>query len=365
MRLLFVGTNRGPGGTESHFITLVTALVDAGHDLAVAVWAGDLIDTAISKQTPIRRYDVRFRRAIDSSATRALLSAVRAERPDAIVGSFSREYWSIALLGRALGVPVVLFRHIDHRLRPRGAERVLPHLVRRFLVPSEFLLERMVARGLPRAKAAVLHNPIDARALRPDAPLRAETRRALGFAPDDLVVGFVGRIERSKGVLTLGAALDRAMARVPSLRALWIGSGRLEGEVRALAGADHRARHVRLPWTTGSMAGYYNAMDVLAFPSIGTETFGRVSIEAQSCGVPVLGSRTGGVAESMRPDVTGRLLPPGDVAAWADALVALAEDAAGRARMGRAAREFAASTFDAPRIVADLERLLEDALSRR
>jgi glycosyltransferase involved in cell wall biosynthesis len=101
-------------------------------------------------------------------------------------------------------------------------------------------------------------------------------------------------------------------------------------------------------------------MSMLAFPSIEPETFGRVSVEAQAAGVPVLASFVGGVSETLDPGVTGVLLPPGDIAAWRNAILQMC-DPARRQSMGFAARSFAASHFGTMVIAAQFLSSLLDA----
>ena len=332
-------------------------MADAGHDISAVVCPDDYIDQALAADGRVRRFAACFERTADLRATRAVIQAARAVRPDYLVGSFAREYWPTALVGRALGIPVVLFRHLDEHFSPQTA-RLLPRLVHRVVAPSEFLRQRIIDRGVVPARTAVLFNSIDSSVFHPDALARVRTREQLGFVNGDVIVGFVGRLESKKGVHMLVLALDAAMARCPQLRALWIGSGKEGAKVEtAITKSRHHARHVRLPWSV-DLPAYYAAMDMLAFPSIGSEAFGRVAVEAQACGVPVLASRTGGVPETLLAGQTGVLLPPGDVTAWADALVAIAGDAGARARMGAAGRRFVCEAFDGHRIARDFERLL-------
>jgi glycosyltransferase involved in cell wall biosynthesis len=98
-------------------------------------------------------------------------------------------------------------------------------------------------------------------------------------------------------------------------------------------------------------------MDVLALPSEGSETFGRVLVEAQACGIPVLGAANGGIPEALANGDTGRVLPPGDVAAWSQAIGEMTADYR-RARFTVNARAFA-QRFDSHRIAADFVRILE------
>jgi glycosyltransferase involved in cell wall biosynthesis len=356
-RLLFVGTNRGPGGTESHFVSLAIAMADAGYEVAAAVYPDDVIARALAADGRIALFPASI---VDSTRRKALsdlTSACHASQPDWIIGSFAREYWALALLARTRRIPLALFLHIQKLSRLTGP--LFPWLASRFILPSEYLRNWAVRhRGMPLRRTCVLYNPIDVERFRPDAARRAAARRQFGFAPDDVVVGFAGRFERQKGVLVLASALDDVMARSPAVRALWVGHGELAAEMEArFAVSPYATRHVRAPWSD-DVATCFAAMDVLAFPSIRRESFGRVAAEAQACGVPVVASDDGGIPETIQPGESGLLVPPGDVQAWANAITRLATDASLRSRMGAAGRAQACARFAAPRIAEAFGRLL-------
>ena len=74
--------------------------------------------------------------------------------------------------------------------------------------------------------------------------------------------------------------------------------------------------------------------------------------------MPVLGSRTGGIPETMEDGVTGLLLPPGDAAAWERAILRLTHDDPLRRRMGRLGREFVERVFDARIVAEEFGRML-------
>jgi glycosyltransferase involved in cell wall biosynthesis len=86
------------------------------------------------------------------------------------------------------------------------------------------------------------------------------------------------------------------------------------------------------------------ALDVLASASY-AEPFGRALLEAQASGVPVVGTRSGGVPEFVEDGVTGLLVPPQDPAALATALQRLLGDAGLRERLARAGRAQAEERF--------------------
>src|ERR1700755_769504 len=172
MRLFFVGSNAGGGGTESHFITLARALAEAGHDVSAAVRPDDFIHRGLAQDPRIRLYPIQFRSRRDLRAMRALSRLARSIRPDWIVGAFKAEYWALSIVAKSAGVPLVLFSHLDQRIRPLMLSPLMG-LVRSVIVPSDYLRRRSIERGLPPSRIAVLPNPIDVASLRPYAALRA------------------------------------------------------------------------------------------------------------------------------------------------------------------------------------------------
>ncbi|CAM5462415.1 glycosyltransferase family 4 protein [Rhodanobacter lindaniclasticus] len=187
--------------------------------------------------------------------------------------------------------------------------------------------------------------------------------RSLDIFGDPIVLGYCGRMHRGKGILTWFDAATAAMAQVPRLHCLWLGNGPDAQALRDRAAAHPlgcRHHFPRLGRTTS--IPWYSAMLLLAFPSIAPETFGRVSVEAQAAGLPVLASDVGGIPETLQPGVTGVLLPPGDVDAWRAAIVDMC-DASRRLPMGAAAEAFVREHFSTSVISAQFVQPLAAATS--
>jgi phosphatidylinositol alpha-1,6-mannosyltransferase len=87
------------------------------------------------------------------------------------------------------------------------------------------------------------------------------------------------------------------------------------------------------------------------------EGFGIACVEASACGLPVIGSRSGGIPEAVREGETGLLVDPDDPAAVAGAAVRLLEDEALRRRLGAAGREAVERYYNWDRVTADLIRI--------
>lgn len=356
LRLLLVGTHREPGGAASHFVSLVQAMIGAGHEVAVVASPHGPIWRALEQDGRVPLSAGEFRQKIDWPAMHAVRQAAIGRPPDWIVGAFEIDYWGTALVAAERRIPLALFLH--HASLKDSTMRGLPWLVRRWVFPSQYLRDWAVGRGIAPEKTAVVYNPVDTTHFQPRPDVRAAQRLALGLAPDDVLVGYVGRLEANKGVEMFAEAMTRAMDDTPNLKALWVGFGTLEADVdRMIRQSPHADRHVRRQWAD-DVAPYYAAMDVLALPSTGPEAFGRVLVEAQACGVPVLGSAVGGIAETMQVGKTGRLIPAGDAVAWTAALRDISTDGDRRSEMGAAALLFVRRTFASGVIAEEFARTL-------
>jgi glycosyltransferase involved in cell wall biosynthesis len=207
------------------------------------------------------------------------------------------------------------------------------------LCACEAVAQRCRAFGVPGDRLRVVYAPVEAvdPAPRPDWA-------------DGPVVGFVGRIQPSKGVLDLVRAMREVDAR---LVLVGDGGGSYADQVRREAG--ERTTFTGPVADARSVMGWF---DVLAVPSR-TEAFGTAAAEALAAGTPVVATRGGGIEEYVVPGRNGALVMPGDVDALAKALRDLLPLAAS---MTEAAREDAAR-FRTEVVAADAAAALFEALA--
>ncbi len=224
---------------------------------------------------------------------------------------------------------------------------------------SQFAQDALAREGACRDRLTPLYNPIDLERFQPPTPAaRSALRTDLGFADNDVVAGYVGRIESPKGAAVLMDAACALMTRVPELKVLWVGDGSAVPALRAQAAKCGFAnRHVFVGWQC-QVEKYMAALDCLAVPSLEAEAFGRVMAEAQACAVPVITSGTGGLPEAYLPGVTGLLAPPGDIGALADAIELLARNVPLRARLAAGGRDFVRARFASTEVAAAFTRHL-------
>jgi phosphatidylinositol alpha 1,6-mannosyltransferase len=158
-----------------------------------------------------------------------------------------------------------------------------------------------------------------------------EWRRSLGIADDQPVIGFLGRLVMEKGLDVFSDTIDQLKRDGTAHRVLIVGGGPARAWLEArLPGAVFAGF-----LTDEDLARAVASMDVLFNPSV-TETFGNVTLEAMACGLPVVAAAATGSESLVHDHISGRLIRPGAIAAFAAALRDYCEDPELRARHGAA-----------------------------
>jgi glycosyltransferase involved in cell wall biosynthesis len=253
--------------------------------------------------------------------------------------------------------------HVLHVREPFSTGQALPARVlwpalRRRLLRSDAVLcvsEAMARQfdGDPRVR--VIHDGLPAQRLPAE---RRTARRTLGIPDDAPVVTMVSRVSDWKGQHVLARAL--AMEPLASTGAIGLiagdaapGQQRFERQLRELRSELGLGERLRLLGFRDDVGTVLGAADVFAAPATYPDPFPNSALEASSAGLPVVGSRDGGgLAEIVTDGVTGRLVPPNDPGALAEALTDLIRDPEQARTLGAAGSERVPREFG-------LERMLE------
>ncbi|MGQ9574464.1 MAG: glycosyltransferase family 4 protein [Thermoguttaceae bacterium] len=230
----------------------------------------------------------------------------------------------------------------------RAAERLSCRLAHCVLCVGPSIRQVAVSEGLcPGAKAQVLLggscNGVDARRrfnpARITPQVRSALRAALGIPESALVIGFVGRVVRDKGIVELAAAWQRLRGDFPEAHLALVGP--LEPEDPVPTQTLDRLRsdpRVHLAGMVPDASAYYAILDVCVLPSY-REGLPYAPLEAAAMELPVVATRIAGCVDAVCEGLTGSLVPPGDVPALAAAIGRYLSDPALRRRHGRAGRQ--------------------------
>ncbi|BDZ39229.1 glycosyltransferase family 4 protein [Microbacterium suwonense] len=168
-------------------------------------------------------------------------------------------------------------------------------------------------------------------------------RESLGLDPALPTIGFVGRLNRDKGLDTLREALHLIAAGPIRLQLLLVGGQ--DGGV--LSDQEHVGGNVRIVRTGQVLdtSAYYPLLDVFCLPTR-REGFPNVVLEAAASGVPTITTDATGAVDSVVDGVTGLIVKTDDPSALAEAILQLLSDDELRARMGENARRWVVDDFD-------------------
>ena len=295
-------------------------------------------------------------------------------RPALIHAHFGIEGVYALPLARRLGIPLVTtFHGFDATLStaalltsPAWANYPLfRHRLARhgdlFLCASSFIRERVLAMGFPEARTRTHYIGVDCAAIRPRDP-----------GEETPVILHVARLVEVKGTQYLIRAFAALAERHAAVQLVIVGDGPLQRSLQALAASLGVAERVRflgaLPHQ--QVMAWMRRAAMLVLPSVRTATgrvegLGMVLLEAAATGVPLIGSRIGGIPEGVVDGETGFLAPERDADALARCMTDLLDDPQLRRRMGAEARALVERRFDIHRQTETLEELYDAVLANR
>ena len=319
--------------------------------------------------------------------SRARIRALHAQRPLDVI--HSQSFCGLHLVSDLPGVPVVATLHGTHvdelRTRARLVRENLPGqpvaaakaVALWAMMLARYWRERpqlsgcdaviatsreqravlSTSYGVPEARLHDVWNGIDTGLFAPrpaDPALRA---RLAGKSGGPLVLA-VARLYQEKGIQHALRAWPRVLASLPGATLTVVGDGPYRGALEALAGSLGLGERARF---AGAMAleelpACYAAADAFVNPTVRINGYDLTILQAMSCARPVVVSNIGSVPTAVADGADGLLVPPGDVTALADRLVAVLRDPSRAAALGAAGRRTVCERFS-------LERMVEGTLA--
>ncbi len=342
------------------------ALRNAGFHVLLLSSAGPLLDITAAREQ-VERIELPMQRSIapfaDLVSLYRLWRLIGKCRPDLVEFSTPKAGLLGTLAAWLRGVPrrVYMLRGLKLEstsgLKRRillATERLAARCAHVVVCNSESLrAEALALRIAPMKKLRLLgegsSNGVDVDRFSPGP---STVREQLGIPQSVPVIGFSGRLTRDKGLPELCAAFDLILRSEPSARLLLVGWFDVAEDALDPGLRERILRHPQI-YCTGFVpdtAPYYRAMDVFVLPTW-REGFPNVVLEAAATGVPVVTTESTGARDSVLPEVTGLLIPPGYPDAIHEAVMKLIRDPQRRGCMGKAARAWILEHYVEARVV--------------
>lgn len=326
----------GWGGQENRTLNECRGLATRGHQvLVVAPPGARLLERA--SQAGLATAAVPMPSSLSLPAVWRLARLMGRERPDIVSSHSGRDTTLAGLAARLLRrrPRIVRTRHLILPITSRLTYDRLPDHV---VTVSNAVRDELIAAGIAAAHLTAVPTGVDfARFER--AAAEPVLRRELALPAETVLVGTIAILRKGKGHHHLLEAAAQVLAAGVPAHFAFAGDGpQLENLKRQAAqlGLDGRVSFLGLRRDVPAVLA---SLDLFVLPTR-REALGTSFIEAQAMGVPVIGSRVGGVPETMLEGETGLLVPAEDPAALAAAILELARDPARRRAMGERGAAF-------------------------
>jgi len=367
LKTLFVITSMPVGGAETLLVNLMRGFRASRilPSIACLKEKGPLGEEIASEFTVTDhwlsgKYDLRV-------APR-LAKYLRKEKFDAIisVGAGDKMFWG-RLAGRLASLPVICSA-LHSTGWPDGVgkmNRWLTPITDAFIAVAkphgQFLVD---FEHFPSNKVAVIPNGVDTNRFRPNQESRAVVRSELGLEPNTPLIGIVAALRPEKNHALFLNAASKVLEKSPKAQFVIIGEGPERTSIESVIQTLGIRKNVSLLGNRSDTPKLLAAMDVFALTSHNEAS--PVSIlEALSCGVPVVSTRVGSVAESVHDQWNGFTVEPGDVQAIAERIQYLLWNKETAEMMGSNGREHVQNHGSLDTMVRMYEHLIHSIFDRK
>jgi phosphatidylinositol alpha-1,6-mannosyltransferase len=296
------------------------------------------------------------------------------ERPHVVQVATADEAYLGLWLRRWLRLPFVIYAHGNEILDAMQSSWIKPRLAlqqaNRVLSNSRFTMDLLQQLGVKPNQIELVHPGCDVDHFRPLDPIRDFRKRILGSRYKDHVILTVGGLVPRKGQDMVIKALPLLHQTIPDLTYLIVGYGPLRAELEALAlqeGVRDRVVFTgKVP--DEDLPQIYALCDIFVMPSreqlttCDVEGFGLVFLEANACGKPVIGGRSGGIAEAVVDGVTGLLVNPHDLHDIAHAIRELLTNRDRATLLGQRGRSRVVTEFNWKKVGDRVQNIIDSVL---
>jgi glycosyltransferase involved in cell wall biosynthesis len=353
------------GGGESHLLSLVENLDrDRFEPVVLSFTEGPMVDRL--RAMGVKTHVLYTERPFDITKWSRVRELMKAEGIDLVHAHGTRASSNTVWAARSLGIPLVYTIHgwsfhndqhpLVRRLRILGERWITARSSVNISVSASNRESGM--EFIPSLDSVVINNGIDQQKFSPARSL-ANVREELRIPSGALLVLFIARFTAHKQPLTLIRAFRQALASLPGLYLLMVGSGdEKEAGLQLVKELELEDKVCLLPFRQ-DVPDVLAAADIFVLPSL-WEGLPIGLLEAMSMGKVVIATRVDGTKEVLRDRENGLMVEPGDVPALAEALVRMGKDGELRRRLGGEAVKTVREQFNATVMTRRIEEIYDE-----
>ncbi len=357
MKILLLTTHLNIGGIGCYTLSLAKSLKKRGHSILVVSSGGDLVGELNREEIVHLKIDINTKSELSPKVFLAVIrlrSIVKRQEIELIHAQSRVTQVVTAAVARGSRVSFVSTCH--GFFKPRWGRKVFGCWGDKVIAISEAVREHLVNDlRVKKGSVALVHNGVDIEKFsRFYSEEEKERFRAEAGLGNGLIVGIIARLSPVKGHKYLLAAMREVVNLKPDVQLLIVGEGPCQKELLSQTQLLGLKNNVVFLDATFDTTKLLSVMDIFALPSL-QEGLGLSIMEAQAAGIPVVASNVGGIYTIIKDDQSGLLLPPGDSASLAEAILKLMDNPGRAKEMGEKGREVIRERFSLDKMARDIE----------
>ncbi len=359
MNILQVLPELNSGGVETGTLDLAKQLIRHGHKAVVISSGGKQLNDLLSLGA------IHYKLPVHDKSPFTILSVagkvrdvIKKEEIDIVHARSRAPAFSAFIAAHISRTPFLTTchgyysRHLFSRVMGWGKFVIVPsnvvarHMINSFHVPRERI--RLIPRGVDLDKFSYKN-------------LKDKQDK------QEYSIGIIGRITPIKGHIYLIRAISKVARIAPNIKLYIIGNPpdrklKYRQELEVLVKRLALSQYVDFLGDRDNIPEILNNLDLLIVPSVGEETFGRVIIEAQAAGVPVIASRIGGIVDILKENDNGILVNPRDYSSLADAILRVIKDKGLQERLSKRGRASVEKYFTLEAMYSNTVKVYKEAM---
>lgn len=303
----------------------------------------------------IEVFPVALRQIYDLFSIFRLVKLIKAHDIHIVSTHSGKDAWLGGMAARLAGVKCVRVRHLQTPFRSTFSYKTLSDAV---ITVSEQVREYIISRGLSPERIHTVYTGIDTTRF---CPADSNVREELGIAKETVVIGIIAVLRAAKRHKDLIEAFSK-LPNAYNAELVIVGSGPQIHNIKSQIESLGLKNRVHMLGHRDDIPEILNSFDLFVLPS-SKEALGTALLEAQACGVPVIGSRIGGIPECIIENETGLLFDPENADDLRRKIEEILGDAALWKEFSKTAAEHVQSTFSVEKMVENTIAVYEQVLS--
>ena len=359
MNILQILPELNVGGVETGTLDLAKYLVRSGHKAVVVSNGGELVKElescgAIHYRLPVHK------KSLFSviKMIPLLVGIIKKEKIDIVHARSRVPAWIAFFATRKTNTVFITTCHGYYKKHPFSE---VMWWAKRVIVLSNVIARHMIDDfGVPYERIRLVPRSVDLEKFRYTDP---DKKRK-----EEFNVGIIGRITPIKGHLHFIKAMAKVARSVPRLKIWIVGDApasreAYKEEIQVLVKRLGLWNHTEFLGTQRDIPEILSNLDLLVLATVTHEAFGRVIIEAQAAGVPVVATEVGGVVDIIENGKTGLLVPPADPDSMAEAIIRIFKDRVLASNLAENAYKKVRQIYNVELMVKNTLEVYKDALS--